>query len=254
VRARDLLASIGYQTQYPPEGTPDALAGRLFNEVRLVGQSDGITIELHWRVAHRRFVFDLEHTGIWQRLQWSPFCGSQVHTLAPEDTLLLLCWHGARHAWVRLAWACDVAALLHAQHDWQWAVLLQRADYMGARRILLVGLALARTLRPVPLPAPLTVALEQDAIGRQLVDEFRDSWFRTARRAKIGMPGRLLGTFYYRARERRHDRLRYLLRSLTAPGGLPPQAWMRHYPLAWSLGTTLRVAVSTLRRMADRPN
>ena len=52
---------------------------------------------------------------------------------------------GCKEQWSRLIWIADVAALLrHGVLDWR--AILDRAYAVGARRMLLIGIILARDL------------------------------------------------------------------------------------------------------------
>ena len=54
-----------------------------------------------------------------------------VSSLAVEDLLLYLCVHATKHRWERLKWLCDIAELLRARQDIDWAAIIERADPAG---------------------------------------------------------------------------------------------------------------------------
>src|SRR5690606_21042563 len=66
-------------------------------------------VELHWRLFDNRHLYN-PATDQPARVQLTP-CAA-VWTLAPEAAFLYLCLHGAQHAWSRLKWLADVAALV----------------------------------------------------------------------------------------------------------------------------------------------
>jgi hypothetical protein len=71
------------------------------------------------------------------------------------DLLLLLCAHGAKHAWSEPALIRDVARLLEVSaHELCWPELLRDAAAIGARRMLLLGLVLAAQA-DAPVPAEI---------------------------------------------------------------------------------------------------
>ena len=55
-----------------------------------------------------------------------------MSSLAPEDNLLLLCMHGAKHCWSRLERVCDVAELITSHSNLDWVALVSRAKVFGA--------------------------------------------------------------------------------------------------------------------------
>jgi len=66
----------------------------------------------------------------------------------------MLCVHGTKHFWDRLAWIVDVAELITAQPvDWEES--LQIAAGMKSTRVLLLGLYLAHEWLGAALPQPV---------------------------------------------------------------------------------------------------
>jgi hypothetical protein len=82
--------------------------------------------------------------------------------LAPEELLVVLCIHGSKHAWEDLKWACDVAELLRRRRAIDWSRVLFLSHEWGCRRMLFMGLAMARTLFDTPLPRPVQDAIAAD--------------------------------------------------------------------------------------------
>ncbi|MGH9651665.1 MAG: nucleotidyltransferase family protein, partial [Terriglobales bacterium] len=96
---------------------------------------------------------------------------STVPSLSAEDLLLVLCVHGAKHAWQRLAWVGDVAELLHVFPNLDCRRVSEEADAAGARRLLLLGLGLENRLLGEPLPAELAQQVQQDSLIQPLIEE-----------------------------------------------------------------------------------
>src|SRR5205823_1269879 len=82
-----------------------------------------------------------------------------ISTMGQEHTLLLLCVHGTRHFWGNLKWVCDIAQAVSAFSEIDWARTLARADKLGCRRMLLIGMVLARDVCGVDLPASIERSL-----------------------------------------------------------------------------------------------
>ena len=55
--------------------------------------------------------------------------GRKVKTLSPEDLLLVVCIHAAKHAWTRLCWLRDIAAVRQQQLNWD--LVLERGGEFG---------------------------------------------------------------------------------------------------------------------------
>jgi hypothetical protein len=168
---------------------------------------DGLMVELHWAVLHRYFSFPIE-TTCWERLTRASLLGREVPSLAPEDLLLVLCGHGAKHCWERLVWVCDVAALLGRYRDLDWDEVWRQAERLRARRMLGLGLFLAGEWLGAGLP--------EDASRRVRSDRAIPGLAACAARSMAAGEQPFHPTwkslFHLRARDRLADRVRYLAR------------------------------------------
>ena len=125
----------------------------------------------------------------------------------------MLCVHGSKHRWERLAWICDVAELVNRHPRLDWDRVLEDAATLRIRRMLDLGLRLAGELLGAAIPAPLARHAMADGKVRALADGI----YRRLDEP-LQPPGKLEEvTFWIAARERLRDRSRYLLRAVTAP-------------------------------------
>jgi hypothetical protein len=207
-RARDLLLSRGYRPKFPLTPAQEQAALRSMYAFGFINDEHGVTVEIHWGLARRHFSFPLDLDALWERLEPVSLAGKTVRHLAPEDLLLVLCLHGAKHCWSSLKWICDVAALVRARPELDWDEVLRRATSQGSVRMLLLGLLLARELLGVDLPREVWLRLEADPRVRVLSARVREQLFR--------QPGGFSGTvdmwrILLGMRERFRDRVGYYL-------------------------------------------
>ncbi len=135
-------------------------------ETSLVKPGSFAAIDLHWRLAEPYFPLALAHEELWQRAAMVELEGGALRTLAPEDHLLYLCAHGARHGWETLSGVCDVAQLMRAAPI-DWERLRARAEQAGARRMLLLGVLLVHELLEAQVPeGALAEARRERAVMR----------------------------------------------------------------------------------------
>jgi hypothetical protein len=126
--------------------------------VRLFRRDGGRTIvELHWAVAPRAFAVRFDAAAVWRRATSIALQGRTVPAPGPEDLLLMLCVHGARHCWDTLEQLAAVAALLRSA-PLDWRAVWQRADAMHCRRMVAFGVLLAHALFDAPLPPEAAAA------------------------------------------------------------------------------------------------
>lgn len=121
-----------------------------------------MTVDLQWVMADGSFSFRLDRPQFWQRLRTVAISGTEVKALAPEDLLLVLCVHGAKHVFEQLKWIGDLGELLRRHPNFDWAYFERTAKEWSCWRMALVGLTLARTLWGASLPGRIERAIMDD--------------------------------------------------------------------------------------------
>ncbi len=130
--------------------------------------TDRARVEVHTERTLRYFPVPLDFTELARRQITVELAGKKLRTFSVEDTLVMLCVHGAKHFWERLNWVADIAELIRAQPV-DWPLALRIARRMKSKRLLLLGLYLAHGIADAPLPADILDQAEQDAKVRKLV-------------------------------------------------------------------------------------
>jgi len=213
-KALDLLAELGYASEapIPPEERKELL--RTGYNYGLSGTPDHVQVEVHWSFVDRYLSFTLDAGEMWERRVPVRIGSREVLTFSPEDTLLILCVHGAKHGWGDLRWVMDVSELIASQPRMDWEAVRARAAGWGSGRMLLLGLRLAWELFEAAVPPAVREWLEGDRATRGLADGVMHELFGGSDDA----PGpRQLVPLHLRVLERPADRLRYL-GALLSPG------------------------------------
>jgi Uncharacterised nucleotidyltransferase len=213
-RARDVLLAEGFRPSVTREPWQHARYVERVGVVELVRDRDALPVEVHWTVVPTYFSSAMQPDGIWERVQDARVARHVVPTLAVEDLLIALSIHGFKHRWERLGWIVDIARLLDVRRDIDWAVLAARTRRDGSQRLLQIAIGLTTELFGLSPPvAAAQLSLGNDATARRII-------------AKIapGVLGRLpdgrfapISAMDMAARERRIDRVLYLIRALTTP-------------------------------------
>jgi len=175
-------------------------------------------LEIQWALQPRFYAVDFDMNGLFERAVNVTIAGRSVKTPSPEDLLLVLSVHAAKHVWGRLIWLCDIAQILRRESlDWDWVQL--RARDFGVERIVLVTVLLAHRLLGMKMPLPVEPGILADRAARDLADEIA-----AAMAAGVSYDVQQLSYFrlMIRLRERRADRLRFLARLALTPG---PGEW-----------------------------
>lgn len=212
-RTTDLLAAHGYQLQLTTEQQHVSLKHHY--HYHFLRDDGRVSVELHWAFTRRYWPFPIAFDVLWDRLDAVPLSGRTVPHFCPEDLLLILCAHGAKHNWERLAWICDVAELLRVHKNMDWEAVTNRAGTLGSRRCLFLGLFLARDLLGASLPDDISRRTNADPAVRFLAAHVREGLLSTTREGNGDV-------YYLRLRERLRDVVPYILSRL--PDYMAPSA------------------------------
>jgi hypothetical protein len=229
--AKNLLVESGYRAEHRFSQAQEAALLRSECEYTFKGS---VYVELQWEIVPANFAFTINDAALWQRVREIEVEGLCLPMLAPEDLLLILCAHGTKHNWTRLAWIADVAEVLRHGGEINWPALLERARKLGGTRMLCLGTGLAHHLLGASLPVTLARKIANDHKIRQLITEVSGRLFIEGRN-----DGALRQSlFYIRSRERLRDRARcYLhmalspnIKDITSTNLVRPFRWL-YYPL-----------------------
>ena len=247
LRARDLLVSQGYRLPFQIDEGPVVHQKSQYEVLLTLGQSR-VHVELKWEIIDGYFSCPLDVRGLWSRRRPILLADREVFTFSPEDLLLVLCIHGTKHLWTSLMWVCDVAALVRVSKDLDWDWLLGTSNFLGIRRMLFLGLFLAKTLLGTSLPEEVGRQVEADRSVKGLAEEV---WRRIFGEPNLSPSLWASLTFHCKARERLKDRARYGYRLLvtTTPGDRalleassslsPLSPYIRPFRLAGKYGKSL---------------
>ena len=217
-RAKLALAEIGYRPSAELTAAVEKFWLRTGYERAFDGAAGRNLVELQWALLPRFYAVDLKVKGLLSRAGRAAVGGCDVPCLAPEDSLLVLCLHAAKHLWTRLIWLADIAETLRTQSENQaidYARAFSQARTMGIARILGVSFWLVKNALHAELPKPADEMIASDPRVPALGAEF-------AGRLARGVAYDFESTEYFRLvlklRERSCDRWRYLWRLLWTPG------------------------------------
>jgi hypothetical protein len=204
VRATELLASRGFRVH---RRWAFGLDTGFFASGEFPFSKDGLRVDLHWTVFPPDFLFAPRTEDLFRRARRVAFAGGTILTFSPEDTLLTLCVHGAKHGWTQLNWVCDVANLI-GRETIEWAVLFEQSRQLGSSRMLKLGLLLVRDLLGAPLPEAVSDEVARDAFAQKLAAQVIGGLFSGAG----GRPALSLGlTIQLKTIENWSAQIRHLL-------------------------------------------
>jgi hypothetical protein len=186
-RATEMLKQRGYQlmSKVREDGTPAVEDGFEFHFER---PSDGMVLELRWRLelTQPRYRYNLGMDWVWPRRRSAKVAGADVPDMDPVSCLLVLCMHGTKHVWSRLAWICDVAKLLESTPELDWDFTQQEAKRVGLGRSLELGVLLAQRVAGARVPGEVLHRFERDRTVRKLAEFLDESLMERPRKMPSG--------------------------------------------------------------------
>jgi hypothetical protein len=174
-------------------------------------------VELQWALLPYFYGVDLSVDDLLARAGRTVVGGREVPCLSPEDSLLVLCLHAAKHLWTRLIWLADIAETLRCQSRRQtidYALVFSQARALGIARILGISFWLVKNVLRAELPEPAEEMIAADPRVPALGAEFAA---RLARGAAYDFESTEYFRLILKLRERRGDRWRYLWRLASTP-------------------------------------
>lgn len=160
-RAADLVESQGFIGRWDRSvGSRQVFASEF--------ERRDIKLDLHWDLAPRWLNYRVDFDKLWE--SGLPFAvgSTSVRKLCPENLLIVLCIHGAKHYWERLRWICDIAELINSGRITDWELLEAEAARTNTRRSVNLGLWLASDLLQTRLPVEAQQMLEQTPVVKRL--------------------------------------------------------------------------------------
>ncbi len=231
-RAIDVAVSNGYRWNHPsgkkvrPICLPNQYHCTLINDRANV-------IELHSELTGKHYCFPLSTDELFQRTHTVRFLGSEVRNLSPEDLLVYLCMHGAKHSWSALEYVCSVAEVIRNSTGLDWEAVERLVRRLRTERIVALGLRLSEDLLGIQPPRSVGAHASKDRALEPLVAQVKRNLFLMADKTSEYVEAPWL---YMRSRERFADRLRYCalglclpddedVEALLLPGWLAPLYW-----------------------------
>jgi Uncharacterised nucleotidyltransferase len=230
--AKQVLEELGYRPSDVCSQAIERMSLRTGYERSFDGAAGKHLVELQWALLPYFYAVGLSNKLSGNNSRYNDSCGhdisvedllarsrevlvgnSKVLCLSPEDSLLALCVHAAKHLWTRLIWLTDIAETLRTQTiDYQ--VISRRANSLGIARILGVSFWLVKNVLCVPLPPVAEAMIASDSQIEEMGPGFV---VRMARGAEYKLESTTYFRLIFQLRERRPDRWRYIWRLVWTP-------------------------------------
>ncbi len=168
-------------------------------------------LEIHWDLVPNFYSVQIPLDHMAARATLVELCGRAVPSLSPEDLLLCLMVHGAKHAWSRLCWVSDIAYLIQ-RVEMDWKTVRRRAERWHIARITRIGLFLTRWMLGAELPQAVEAWMQQDSETSVLAETLSRNVFHDC---KLVTESLAYFRLFARQREDIRDRVRLFARLAT---------------------------------------
>jgi Uncharacterised nucleotidyltransferase len=213
-RAKQSLAEIGYHPTTVLTPAVERFWLRNGYERSFDGTAGKNLVELQWALLPHFYAVDLHVEDLLARAGSATVGEGEVPCLSPEDSLLVLGLHAAKHLWTRLIWLSDIAETLRIEKI-DYSLVSDRARALGIVRILSVSFWLAKHVLGTELPNPAEHIIASDPETPAIASEFAE---RLARGAAYDFESTEYFRLIMNLRERRSDRWKYIGRLMLTPG------------------------------------
>jgi hypothetical protein len=172
-----LLHSLGCRPYLPLPPRREAYYHQHHHEHLFFDDELHVSLDIHWALMPPYYSFSMDTRELMERSTTVVLDGKAIPTLGPEDLLLFLCLHGAKHRWEHLSWICDIRELLNAKPDMDWEEVHRNAGHLGLQRMLALGLELSRTLLGMKQADAVLNSMPVDPALWRLAGEVRQKLF-----------------------------------------------------------------------------
>jgi hypothetical protein len=170
-KAHEVMLGLGYQARFPKIAADRSVNALVPGEYNYRDEKRRAMVELHTELTLRHFPVRPDLDRFAQRLVPVSVASQDVVTFAPEDLLSMLCVHGSKDFWERISWVADVSELVQRPSAFDWDAALRTAEYLGAERMLNLGLELAAQLLQAPIPVEIRQRTQSDTAAAALARE-----------------------------------------------------------------------------------
>jgi hypothetical protein len=217
-RIRDAVHELGYTPHLNLSAAEERAYLKSGYERVFDGAGGPNLLEVQWAIQPRFYVIDFDMDGIFRRAATVTVAGRAMKTASPEDLLLILSAHAAKHVWGRLVWLCDIARIMSLPtQNWSW--IESQASELGIVRIVCVSMLLANRMLSAAIPPGAQAMLGKDPATQPLVDQVQS---HIVNEAAFNVESLDYFRLMMRLRERPADRRRFLRRLVFTPG---PSEW-----------------------------
>jgi hypothetical protein len=176
-----------------------------------------ITMELHWEMSGTYLPNPLVFEDIEDRLKTITIEKQRIKDISPEDLLIYLCIHGAKHGWEYLEQICSVSELLKTKKDLDWSLVETLSAKWRCSNILLLGLNLAKVLFKAPLPGEISLKIRENKMIMDISQTVLNNMFNSHHESLSFLRPERFANLHIKIKDQLFDKILYFLRLAFRP-------------------------------------
>ena len=208
-QAGKLMSENGHRAMLPLTILSSKTCLHTAKDFSLMSEAGGVHTELHWRLFEKKYNISLLSCAIDKKCQTVKINNHKIKTLQSELLLVYLCLHGAKHAFERIEWICDIDRLIRSS-DVNWKEAIAIADQSHSKRSFYLGLSLTHYLFHTSLPSDTLSNINTDDIKILHTMTVKQMSEKESERSDFK---RNRDTFFYQAKlfDQKSDMIRFYL-------------------------------------------
>lgn len=168
-KAKELLVSNGYVPFWKMNESQEKNYIKHRHSYELL-KKDNADVELHWKLAKDQYMLDVIKLGFWKECTPSNFLGQVINRPSKEHLIVgTAIHHGGVECWLKFKLIVDFYYLLEKYSDADWEKIILLSDEIGIRRVIVVGMLIAKNLFSYEIPD--TMAKKIKSVDKKLTKE-----------------------------------------------------------------------------------
>ena len=120
-------------------------------EINLYHSEKSIYIDLQWLLFDKNYPLHYHYDTLWEKTSTVKLNNHHISIFSPENLLIYLSIHGAKHLFERIGWIKDIDLFLRTQSI-NWHQVDRHMKHSDFKRMFLLGLYLSKELFNTPIP------------------------------------------------------------------------------------------------------
>jgi len=176
-KVNEILLNEGYTPDFQIDESKKVKYNELRRDFSFFSES-GVKIEIH--KMFQSWVFSLPHGNSFldKKTTLKITRDKTIFNPSLENMILILSIHNAGHRWGLLYWICDLAELIRNSEYVDWKFIVEKAEKLVIKKILLINLHLLIDLYGIKLPVFVTEEFKKDNSIKKLANLFKESLFK----------------------------------------------------------------------------